>query len=118
MNTPRIFIEERKEFSIQLFAGVSITHSQIRKVFDKIFGKTPNSVEILISHKEGIDKLCFKITCETLNDNKYIIQTIQNISIDFLDLIRLNLIEIEVSLAKSMKEDMHGSVIKFIDLRT
>lgn len=118
LNTPRVFIEERKEFSIQLSAGVSITHSQIRKVFDKIFGETPNSVEILISHKEVIDKLYFKITCETLNDDKYVIQALQNISIDFLDLIRLNLIEIEVSSAKSMKEDMHGSVIKFIDLRT
>ena len=118
LNTPRVFIEERKEFSIQLSSGVSITHSQIRKVFDKIFGEIPNSVEILISHKEGIDKLYFKIACETLNDDKYVIQALQNISIDFLDLIRLNLIEIEVSLAKTMKEDMHGSVIKFIDLRT
>jgi len=117
LDIPRIFIEGRKEFSIELSAGVSISLSSIKEVLNKIFGETPQSIEISITHKNGIDNLSFKIICNVLKNENLITKAIQSISIDFLDLVRLNLVEIEVELVKSFDQVVHKNIIKIIDLR-
>ena len=116
LDTPKVFIEGRKESSIELSAGVSITYTQINNVFSRLFGNIPKKIEIFINHNKEVDQLYFKITCETYKNEENILQAIQNISIDFLDLIRLNSIEIKTSLINHSPK-RHKSTIKFIDFR-
>lgn len=116
LDTQKVFIEGRKESSIELSAGVSITYTQITEVFGRLFGDIPKKIEVSISHQEGIDRLYFKIICGISKTEEDIFHAIQNLSIDFLDLVRLNSIEIEISLIKNDTK-IHKNIVKFIDLR-
>ncbi len=117
LDTPRVLLEGRKDASIDLSAGISVTTSQIKDLFSKIFGKLPQYIEILVTQKNGTDKLHFKIICETLKEESFVVKAVQNLSIDLLDLIRLKSVEVEVELVKSSDRLSHKNTIKIKDLR-